>query len=78
MTSGRSPPTHHGLDQADSAGERHRGISYEADFEYREGETLIVEDVKGFETQVFKLKKKLLLHRYPGLVFRQMNVKEKQ
>ncbi|MFC1959135.1 DUF1064 domain-containing protein [Chloroflexota bacterium] len=62
----------------DSAGERHRGISYVADFAYQENTQQIVEDVKGVETQVFKIKKKLLLHRYPDLVFRQINVKEKR
>ncbi|MFC1961412.1 DUF1064 domain-containing protein, partial [Chloroflexota bacterium] len=62
----------------DSAGKRHRSISYEADFAYRENSQQIVEDVKGMETQVFKIKKKLLLHRYSDLVFRQVNVKEKR
>jgi hypothetical protein len=33
--------------------------TYIADFRYREGKTLIVEDVKGFQTPVFRLKKKL-------------------
>lgn len=37
---------------------------YEADFEYREGGRLIVEDVKGVVTEVFSLKKKLFLLRY--------------
>lgn len=35
--------------------------SYVADFRYREGGSLVVEDVKGFRTREYKLKKKLLL-----------------
>jgi hypothetical protein len=58
----------------DSEGHRVRGIRYEADFEYVEAGHLVVEDVKGAETQVFKNKKKMLLYKYrdyPGFVFRQ-------
>lgn len=43
-----------------------RACYYVADFVYKDtvlGQT-IVEDVKGFETDVFKIKRKLLLHRY--------------
>ena len=43
-------------------------ISYEADFYYaekRDGALIdVYEDVKGFETPVFKLKWKLLLYQY--------------
>ena len=43
-----------------------RAISYKPDFEYLDTETCqrVVEDVKGIETQVFKLKRKLFEHRY--------------
>ena len=42
---------------------------YKADFEYMEQETgkFIVEDVKGFKTDVYKLKKKMFLYRYSGV-----------
>ena len=42
-------------------GKKIRGVKYLADFVYiREGRT-VVEDVKGFKTPVYELKKKLLL-----------------
>lgn len=46
----------------------HRAIAYIADFKYfdlEEGK-VIVEDVKGFKTDVFKLKEKLFLYKYGG------------
>lgn len=55
----------------DRSGKRHRAITYKADFSYRDkGGNLIVEDVKGAQTAVFKLKHKLLLWRFPSLEFR--------
>lgn len=54
-----------------SDGKRIRSIKYRPDFEYLDTETgqRVVEDVKGIETQVFKLKRKLFEHRY-GIVIR--------
>ena len=55
----------------DRKGKTIRKITYEADFQYtdiRTGET-IVEDVKGVETAVFKIKKKMFLKRYPEYEF---------
>lgn len=51
----------------DKTGTLHRAIKYIADFRYTEVATglLIVEDVKGMETREFKIKRKLLLSRYP-------------
>ena len=44
-----------------------RAINYVADFQYtRNGET-IVEDVKGVETPVFKIKAKMFRAKYPNL-----------
>lgn len=37
---------------------------YVADFQYHENRQLVVEDVKGFKTPEYKLKKKLLLALY--------------
>ena len=34
--------------------------TYKADFDYFEGDQWVIEDVKGFRTQVYKLKKKLV------------------
>jgi hypothetical protein len=48
----------------DAAGVRHLAITYRADFQYTEDGRLVIEDAKGVETEVFKLKKKLFLYRY--------------
>lgn len=46
-----------------------RKTTYRADFEYIEKETgqLVVEDVKGFRTETYRLKKKLLEYLYPEI-----------
>ena len=43
-----------------------RECSYKADFVYREKKTdlTVVEDAKGFQTDVYKIKKKLMLERF--------------
>jgi dsDNA-binding SOS-regulon protein len=48
-----------------------RAVKYIADFMYVETATgkIIVEDVKGFKTDVYKLKRKLFKYRYPKYVF---------
>ena len=38
-----------------------RACSYVADFVYRENGELVVEDCKGFRTEAYKIKKKLML-----------------
>ncbi len=50
----------------DWSGKKHRAIKYRADFRYIEIEEgrVIIEDVKGMETRVFKIKRKLFLSRY--------------
>lgn len=50
----------------DENGKLHREIAYIADFSYfnDECDKLIVEDVKGFKTDVFKIKEKLFLYKY--------------
>ena len=51
-----------------------RPITYEADFSYFEqdkGEpVLIAEDVKGVQTEVFKIKRKMFLFKYPHIELR--------
>lgn len=42
-----------------------RATFYEGDFLYLEGIQWVVEDIKGVETAVFKIKRKLFLCRYP-------------
>jgi hypothetical protein len=51
---------------------RQRVIEYVADFGYKEGGKKIIEDCKGHRTDVYKLKKKLLLARYPAINFREV------
>lgn len=48
-------------------GKTYRKIEYIADFQYIENGQVIVEDVKGKETEVFKLKRKLFEKKYPDL-----------
>jgi len=51
------------------SGEKFRAVTYEADFSYICDGRLIVEDVKGYETDVFKLKEKLFRYKYPDVEF---------
>ena len=46
-----------------------RSISYIADFVYEDGGQKIVEDSKGFRTEVFVLKKKMFMKIYPEYKF---------
>lgn len=46
------------------------GIRYRPDFIVYDGETIWVEDVKGMETQAFKLKRRLWDATYEGLELR--------
>lgn len=48
-------------------GKTYRKIEYIADFKYIENGKTIVEDVKGLQTDVFKIKHKLFEKKYPDL-----------
>lgn len=48
-------------------GKTYRKIEYIADFMYEDDGKTVVEDVKGVETEVFKLKKKIFEYKYPNL-----------
>ena len=48
-------------------GKTYRKIEYIADFQYNENGKTIVEDVKGLQTDVFKIKHKLFEKKYPDL-----------
>jgi len=54
----------------DRSGKTHRSITYRADFAYYENGKLVVEDVKGFATQMFRIKEKLFRYQYPDIDFR--------
>lgn len=56
-------------------GKTFRKIEYIADFMYEENNKIIVEDVKGKETEVFKLKRKLFEKKYPVLELRIIKMK---
>jgi hypothetical protein len=47
-----------------------RPRKYEGDFQYQEDGHLVVEDVKGAATQLFKLKWDIVRLRYPHIEFR--------
>lgn len=51
---------------------KYRPITYIADFRYIENGKVIVEDVKGFKTPEYKIKKKLLLYKHEGFEFREI------
>jgi len=53
-------------------GKKERAIFYIADFEYIQNGKRIVEDVKGVKTDVYKLKRKLFLKKYPRVEFREI------
>ena len=54
----------------DKIGRKHQGVSYRGDFRYADKSGhVIVEDVKGALTEVYRIKKKLLLWRYPDINF---------
>lgn len=41
-----------------------RAITYIADFSYEQDSQIVIEDVKGFKTDIYKLKRKLFLKKY--------------
>lgn len=52
-------------------GEKIRPITYIADFVYEQDGKMIVEDVKSKATitEVYKIKRKLFMHKFPGYFF---------
>lgn len=50
----------------------YRAVNYIADFEYIENGSIIVEDVKGFRTDVYKIKRKLFEYVYPDLTIKEI------
>lgn len=48
-------------------GKTYRKVEYIADFQYIENGKVIIEDVKGKETEVFKIKHKLFEYKYRDL-----------
>lgn len=61
----------------DAQGVKHRAITYKADFRYWDADkqVMIIEDVKGVLTDVYKIKKKLLCKILPkDVVFREITL----
>lgn len=54
-------------------GKKERPITYKADFKvsYSDGHIEIV-DTKGFKTDVYGIKRKMLLYRYPNITFKEV------
>lgn len=59
-------------------GEKHRSRYYVGDFKYVDTKShqTIVEDTKGVETDVFKLKWEMVQEKFPEYVFRKMTRKD--
>ncbi len=53
----------------DTQGRKYRPITYIADFGYTDGSSRVVEDVKGMRTEVYRIKKKLFIHKYEYIRF---------
>ena len=51
-------------------GKTYRKIEYIADFKYKENGQTIIEDVKGIQTDVFKIKHKMFEKTYPNLTLK--------
>lgn len=46
-------------------GKKYRAIKYVADFVYKDKDgNIIVEDAKGYRTEIYKLKKKMMAYKY--------------
>ena len=52
---------------------KERPITYVCDFYYKDKQgNEIVEDAKGFKTDVYKIKRKLFLFKYPHIIFKEV------
>lgn len=60
-------------------GKKYSAIKYYADFvvTYSDGREEVV-DTKGHKTSVYKLKKKLLLAKYPNIIFKEISKYDKE
>ena len=55
------------------SGKTERAIKYIADFvvHYKDGRTVVV-DVKGDKTDVYRIKRKMLLYKHPDMIFEEV------
>ena len=49
-----------------------RAVTYRADFQYYEGCQLVAEDVKGYRTKDYIIKRKIFKWRFPHVEFREV------
>jgi len=58
----------------DNNGNKHRAITYIVDFYYYDTieQCYIAEDVKGYKTQIYQLKKKMFMYKYPNIKFKEV------
>ena len=58
----------------DRNGKAIRAINYIADFKYYDNERqeIVVEDVKGMKTDVYNIKKKMFIKKYPEIIFKEI------
>jgi hypothetical protein len=56
-------------------GKKERAVKYRADFRYCENGQVVIEDVKGHRTDVYRIKRKLLLHQRNDIDFREVIAK---
>lgn len=56
-------------------GKKERGVKYRADFRYCENGQVVVEDVKGHRTEVYRIKRKLFLSQRKYIDFREVIAK---
>jgi hypothetical protein len=55
-------------------GNKERAIKYRADFRYKDRRGVeVVEDVKGHRTELYRVKRKMLLHRYNDINFQEVS-----
>ena len=57
-------------DFTDSSGNKHKALTYIADFVYTDSSGLHIVDTKGYRTEVYKIKKKLLA--YKGIIIEEV------
>ena len=53
-------------------GKGERAITYVSDFYYTKNGVEFVEDAKGFKTDVYKIKRKMFLFKYPSINFKEV------
>lgn len=56
-------------------GKTYRSINYTPDFRYKQGDKVIVEEVKGFADTSYLIRKRLFLFQNPDVIFYELNLK---